>query len=135
MIRRPPTSTLTDTLFPYTTLFRSQKTLKHVSKLDLDNDILVESIVQYFHKNLATINFWLSAIIFPAECSQYPQRLMANAWHLAANTKQTPIGFSGTDDNQLDRKSDVSGKSVSVRVDLGGRRIITKKKIERTTYL
>src|SRR3546814_20947498 len=29
---------------------------------------------------------------------------------------------------QEDRKSVVSGKSVSVRVDLGGRRIITKKK-------
>src|SRR3546814_12587066 len=28
----------------------------------------------------------------------------------------------------LDRKSVVEGKSVSVRVDLGGRRIITKKK-------
>src|SRR3546814_15913673 len=31
----------------------------------------------------------------------------------------------------LDRKSVVSGKSVSVRVDLGGRRIITKKKKEQ----
>src|SRR3546814_12475301 len=30
-----------------------------------------------------------------------------------------------------DRKSDVSGKSVSVRVDLGGRRIIKKKKKKR----
>src|SRR3546814_12919874 len=30
-----------------------------------------------------------------------------------------------------DRKSVVSGKSVSVRVDLGGRRIIKKKKTER----
>src|SRR3546814_13332512 len=30
-----------------------------------------------------------------------------------------------------DRKSVVSGKSVSVRVDLGGRRIIQKKKITR----
>src|SRR3546814_12174506 len=29
-----------------------------------------------------------------------------------------------------DRKSDVSGKSVSVRVDLGGRRIIKKKEAE-----
>src|SRR3546814_14676890 len=29
---------------------------------------------------------------------------------------------------ELDRKSGVSGKSVSVRVDLGGRRIIKKKK-------
>src|SRR3546814_3296308 len=29
MIRRPPRSTRTDTLFPYTTLFRSQKALVH----------------------------------------------------------------------------------------------------------
>src|SRR3546814_15313090 len=38
-----------------------------------------------------------------------------------------------------DRKSVVSGKSVSVRVDLGGRRIITKKKtnesISQHTYI
>src|SRR3546814_14725976 len=33
----------------------------------------------------------------------------------------------------IDRKSVVSGKSVSVRVDLGGRRIIKKKSITRTT--
>src|SRR3546814_6606715 len=30
MIRRPPRSTRTDTLFPYTTLFRSDRGLKHV---------------------------------------------------------------------------------------------------------
>src|SRR3546814_2295191 len=29
MIRRPPRSTLTDTLFPYTTLFRSPKAARH----------------------------------------------------------------------------------------------------------
>src|SRR3546814_5660022 len=34
MIRRPPRSTRTDTLFPYTTLFRSSMTLDDVSKLD-----------------------------------------------------------------------------------------------------
>src|SRR3546814_14226677 len=32
------------------------------------------------------------------------------------------------DDSGLDRKSVVEGKSVTVRVDLGGRRIINKKK-------
>src|SRR3546814_17817668 len=32
-----------------------------------------------------------------------------------------------------DRKSVVQGKSVSVRVDLGGRRIIKKKKVQMTT--
>src|SRR3546814_17685365 len=33
---------------------------------------------------------------------------------------------------KLDRKSDVAGKSVSVRVDLGGCRIVKKKKIKST---
>src|SRR3546814_17838875 len=37
-------------------------------------------------------------------------------------------GRGGKDRAQADRKSVVSGKSVSVRVDLGGRRIIKKKK-------
>src|SRR3546814_15842316 len=44
----------------------------------------------------------------------------------------TPAGREGRvvviDGLLLDRKSVVSGKSVSVRVDLGGRRIIKKKK-------
>src|SRR3546814_17767378 len=34
--------------------------------------------------------------------------------------------------SRLDRKSVVSGKSVSVRVDLGGRRIIKKKTIRKS---
>src|SRR3546814_21172697 len=34
-----------------------------------------------------------------------------------------------------DRKSVVSGKSVSVRVDLGGRRIIKKKKDHKRNYI
>src|SRR3546814_18615360 len=36
--------------------------------------------------------------------------------------------YSGADDDLLDRKSVVEGKSVSVSVDLGGRRMIKKKK-------
>src|SRR3546814_17056408 len=38
------------------------------------------------------------------------------------------------DDEAVDRKSDVSGKSVSVRVELGGRRIIKKKKIANKNH-
>src|SRR3546814_11483554 len=36
MIRRPPRSTLTDTLFPYTTLFRSTRTVILCGELDDD---------------------------------------------------------------------------------------------------
>src|SRR3546814_3978271 len=39
MIRRPPRSTRTDTLFPYTTLFRSAyDTLADIDELNLTND-------------------------------------------------------------------------------------------------
>src|SRR3546814_13524059 len=41
--------------------------------------------------------------------------------------KARALGLSIADVNGTDRKSVVSGKSVSVRVDLGGRRIIKKK--------
>src|SRR3546814_14775306 len=42
MIRRPPRSTRTDTLFPYTTLFRSDVVRRgeHVSGLAIDDDQL-----------------------------------------------------------------------------------------------
>src|SRR3546814_1607610 len=44
MIRRPPRSTRTDTLFPYTTLFRSMDGVLHVARVDFvaagDDDLL-----------------------------------------------------------------------------------------------
>src|SRR3546814_4984762 len=46
MIRRPPRSTRTDTLFPYTTLFRSLGTSRHVLRQAirvLENQGVVES--------------------------------------------------------------------------------------------
>src|SRR3546814_17556847 len=39
MIRRPPRSTRTDTLFPYTTLFRSQSLTGFVDILDLVSEM------------------------------------------------------------------------------------------------
>src|SRR3546814_14183747 len=51
--------------------------------------------------------------------SLYRQRTRAKSWQLVNRANIKP--FCG------DRKSVVSGKSVSVRVDLGGRRIIKKK--------
>src|SRR3546814_17426377 len=43
------------------------------------------------------------------------------------------VGWLATLATSTDRKSVVSGKSVSVRVDLGGRRIIKKKKMTTPT--
>src|SRR3546814_4468938 len=43
MIRRPPRSTLTDTLFPYTTLFRSHSLLKE----EVDSDDIAEVVAKW----------------------------------------------------------------------------------------
>src|SRR3546814_20820414 len=107
MIRRPPRSTRTDTLFPNTTLFRS---LRLVGQAVL--------LVEYWRCN---------------RCPEYP-RPSARLRHThyfdqgslqsarRAHRKAGPLHR-----DRSDRKSVVSGKSVSVRVDLGGRRIIKKK--------
>src|SRR3546814_18628964 len=89
MIRRPPRSTRTDTLFPYTTLFRSA----------------VRPLLPASSQPFAV---HICGSPEPRACS-VPDRA-THAGHFRS----------------ADRKSVVSGKSVSVRVDLGGRRIIKK---------
>src|SRR3546814_11508280 len=57
----------------------------------------------------------------PASCGTYAVSEQNRDAYLFSNAAPTP-----------DRKSVVSGKSVSVRVDLGGRRFIKKKKARPT---
>src|SRR3546814_13360284 len=113
MIRRPPRSTRTDTRFPYTTLFRSPSAL----------DRLI---------------FPLTVAIAPRQLAEF-RRLVALsrgqplAAHRATSRPYRIIrGLRVIDalgEGASDRKSGVEGKSVSVRVDLGGGRIIKKKRI------
>src|SRR3546814_17451293 len=110
MIRRPPRSTRTDTLFPYTTLFRSS--------------------------NLrATI---CSARLPDSWTQRRPQKeqFHEDDRHLARGDEQARGALRGSrslwapahrHDQPRDRTSVVKGKSVSVRVELGGRSIINKK--------
>src|SRR3546814_15793660 len=145
MLRRPPRSTRTDTLFPSTTLFRS----------------------------FAGAAQWLAAAFARAAQARRPARYLSVEHHrerarpeklfgqLSRRVRRrgrqphhhhAPRGELPPDQGQrfgryrndrpaglyllrqryrldrLDRKSVVSGKSVSVRVDLGGRRNIKKKK-------
>src|SRR3546814_14736415 len=115
MIRRPPRSTRTDTLFPYTTLFRSF----HDEFADLQILKQQSAIILTFRKPAAVPS---------------PVNLQAEPDRIALLTHDLRLFFLLTDNDAdpaerlQDRKSVVSGKSVSVRVALGGRRIITKKK-------
>src|SRR3546814_20310835 len=100
MIRRPPRSTRTDTLFPYTTLFRS---LQAPARPSRSSDWLISSGGQ-------------------ASRSTHP------AWPARTSTRQARRSHRCS----TDRKSVVQGKSVSVRVDLGGGRVSTKKRTINT---
>jgi hypothetical protein len=68
-----------------------------VAKVDTSNAVQVQRLYSAFSHNTATVNFWLRFVVFPAETNQYPQRLVANSWHLAEGSRV--VGFSGTNDN------------------------------------
>lgn len=55
---------------------------------------------------MAAVNYWLTAIVFPTEASQYSSKIMSSSWHLLGDptdsedpTKHINVGFSGTNDN------------------------------------
>src|SRR3546814_10963633 len=107
MIRRPPRSTRTDTLFPYTTLFRSDGLFTWYSSTVLKIYLEASFPLRCFQR-LSFINIATRRCIW--KYSRYTIGLHSRA-----------LSYYG-----IDRKSVVQGQSVSVGVDLGGRRCITK---------
>src|SRR3546814_13799426 len=107
MICRPPRSTRTDTLFPYTTLFRSGPDAAALAGLRLVDagDLGAQPDLGAGH--------WRGDGYGPARPARSHELLLR---------PRAAAAVAGQD-----RKSVVEGKSVSVRVDLGGRRIIKKK--------
>src|SRR3546814_15829240 len=110
MIRRPPRSTRTDTLFPYTTLFRSHLPVVPAGSLliaitgqgkTLGNSALVEFDTT-INQHLAYVRFDRNDVV-----PGYVYQFMRSRYE--------------------DRKSVVSGKRVSVSVDSGSRHIFNKK--------
>src|SRR3546814_13283293 len=109
MIRRPPRSTRTDTLFPYTTLFRSRQ-----------------------HRHQPNCNHCPKPRRQPRGGRENSHRLRDAIKSIMESRKLPSIFATGSTDSTRpqDRKSVVEGKSVSVSVDLVVRRIIKK-----TTYV
>src|SRR3546814_13790377 len=125
MIRRPPRSTRTDTLFPYTTLFRSLEAWSK-SGMSVFSPAAIKEYSRAFR----------DPACLSASCEDYRASASIDLEHDGAD-QETPIqvplltlwGTKGVVGKCYeDRKSVVEGKSVSVRVDLGGRRNIKKKK-------
>src|SRR3546814_14971093 len=119
MIRRPPRSTRTDTLFPYTTLFRSPRRSPDGSACSSRDRPQGRP---RSHNPWRTVRRPAPGIV------QVPlDPLRTNHAQPFAVQRVLPAHHAPPLPRRYDRKSVVSGKSVTVRVDLGGRRIINKK--------
>src|SRR3546814_11338617 len=135
MIRRPPRSTRIDTLFPYTTLFRSHRRLgRGASRVpaalsalsprragwaladDPDEPDRSGAVLGLLHR-LGARDLARPARLRRHRRQDFATQPRPRRRHAAAAP---------------DRKSVVEGKRVSVRVEIGGRRNIKKKKYKRT---
>src|SRR3546814_19169309 len=124
MIRRPPRSTRTDTLFPYTTLFRS-----HVGSSA--GDRLYPNA--FWPQNLVSTLAGQESGRTPGQRTRRHQRPYSGN---QCGHHQAGHGSNGTcarrcwagSGKDADRKSVVEGKRVEGRVDIGGRRMIKKER-------
>src|SRR3546814_19717530 len=112
MIRPPPRSTRTDTLFPSTTLFRSN--LKIGSNLAETHNRETRAVWRYArHSDIRLIE----------------QRLLTRQGYIVASqAAQAPSAPPRRRRRKPDRQSVVQGKGVSVREYHGGRRLLKKQK-------
>src|SRR3546814_20450078 len=111
MVRRPPRSTRTDTLFPYTTLFRSPAFAR-------DRAARPECAARQPAFRLADRHHDRGRR--KREAAEGVRRAFRDVPE-GTRRGRNPRAVAG------DRQSVVSGKSVSVLVDIGGRRNIKKK--------
>src|SRR3546814_11797960 len=117
MIRRPPRSTRTDTLFPYTTLFRSVR----ARTLHLAGEHLRAG-------GDGRVRRGVGDAIQRDALLAVGRDVVARGGVRAIGTKCTPLARAPVVEAVVARKSVRKGKSVSVRVDLGGRRTNKKQK-------
>src|SRR3546814_20800829 len=120
MIRRPPRSTRTDTLFPYTTLFRSAAATRGSSQSvprwpGAGRFVVGRQRWQAGDPPMSTVEQYLDAAT-----RANTERAYAGATrHFAVDWGGPLPAHADTVARYLaDRKSDVSGKGVSVRVAL-----------------
>src|SRR3546814_19581692 len=125
MVRRPPRSTRSDTLFPYTTLFRSGIQAQHDERQSgrgADRALAQTAADRDFQYRRDRGRDLLVAF---ARLRVNRRRFDPTRYHDGRSARQR-YG----DQRPGDRKRGVQGQSVTVSVDPGGRRIYTKKKKE-----
>jgi hypothetical protein len=56
-------------------------------------------IIPIFQHNQATIDFFLSQVVFPKDAKEFPSKLGTSGWDLVQRKAHFTTGFSGTNDN------------------------------------
>src|SRR3546814_18718930 len=115
MCRRPPRSTRTDTLFPYTTLFRSGD--------DTDFGVAVEQPGSFAHRQLA----------LDRQADELAGAAVGKLAQDARRAGKIRLLTAAFRQGERARKTVVAGKSVSVRVDHCGGRLSKIKTINPIT--
>src|SRR3546814_13564849 len=121
MIRRPPRSTRTDTLFPYTTLFRSARLAHAGSAGDDVVGALLDAVETFVHPLDQPVGETRGA------------RVLVDADDAVLGKADSVASVvDGLDGTKLgcrpDGTSVAQGKSLAGRVELGGRQLMIKKK-------
>src|SRR3546814_19883082 len=131
MIRRPPSATRTDTLFPYTTLFRSREAHEARRRPVDAREGPAQGVQARAVAGVRAVDgFHLRRLLHPDRGpgrTGLAVRLERLGGLLGAVLRAGHLGQRRLP-ARTDRKSGVSGKSGSVRVDLGGSRIYKKTK-------
>ncbi|KAF8475089.1 hypothetical protein BDZ91DRAFT_675137 [Kalaharituber pfeilii] len=65
-----------------------------------DNHQWDHAIYPLLKLNKSVIDFYLTNIVFPKECKEFPHKLTTSGWDLAEKKKHPTTGFSGTNDNR-----------------------------------
>src|SRR3546814_20365862 len=129
MVRRPPRSTPTDTLLPYTTLFRSASS----AAADHSGPPAPAAAIALEYLKPSTVP--AARPTTPLSCG--PTLFLASsptAWQAVQRLKTcsplaaSPAAEAAEGSASADRTRVVQGKSVSVSVDLGGRRVLKQQK-------
>src|SRR3546814_15638332 len=115
MVRRPPRSTRTDTLFPYTTLFRSIEPGTRFATLAAKGDLTIpdgDAAADLFDATQAM-----------TRAAGLPRYEVSNHARIGLGRRHTPAYRRYAED----RERAVWGRSGSVRLDLGGSPILKNK--------
>src|SRR3546814_16852353 len=120
MIRRPPRTTRTDTLFPYTTLFRT------LGRLDLADHGVGVQLYPAAPPTLLGFLARRGARPDPVLCYRYASD--EEDEHVAAVLRRMAAGQADLDAFTRERKRVGMGKRVCVRGEQSGRRNIKKQK-------